>query len=411
VPYATAQPGDLCHQCGQPASVIVGTQPTCTDHFTTFINGINHHLAELDAAQAAQDWDGLDDTPETDLEHDLAESWRAIDLTDALAGLRESPPTILARIDDAHLLYRGRMHWIMGEPESLKSWLAQLAVAQTLQAGEHVLYIDFEDTEHAVIERLVSMGINKTDIAEHLVYLRPKVPLGDRSRITKADMAFVDTLSQRTFALAILDGVTESLAIERLDPNDNAEIADWLGRLPRRLALTGAATVVIDHVTKAPDTRGRFAIGAQHKLAGLDGVAYGMQIIRPLARADTEPVTGTSRIVVSKDRPGWVRAKCIDEKIIGTLEVTSYPDGGTTAAITIDLTTAEPPLAIVSEVMKVLGTFGGEDTEAHLVKHCDYNESEVIEAVRWLLDAEWIEPDKRGNSTVYRLTDKGKKEE
>ena len=30
---------------------------------------------------------------------------------------------------------------------------------------------------------------------------------------------------------------------------------------------------MIDHVTKSKETRGKFAIGGQHKIAGLDGVA------------------------------------------------------------------------------------------------------------------------------------------
>ncbi len=52
---------------------------------------------------------------------------------------------------------------------------------------------------------------------------------------------------------------------------------------PRQVAeQTGAAVVMIDHVTKDSESRGRFAIGGQAKLAGLTGAAYTVDVAHPL---------------------------------------------------------------------------------------------------------------------------------
>jgi len=84
------------------------------------------------------------------LTHDpQVSSWHPIDLTDAISGEGIAPPVALHRTDSVALLYPERIHWIQGESETLKSWLAQLAVAQVLLADKwnSVLYIDFEDDE------------------------------------------------------------------------------------------------------------------------------------------------------------------------------------------------------------------------------------------------------------------------
>ena len=47
----------------------------------------------------------------------------------------------------------------------------------------------------------------------------------------------------------------------------------------RPIAAAGAAVVLIDHVAKDKEKRGRYAIGAQHKLAGV-AVAYGIEVLR-----------------------------------------------------------------------------------------------------------------------------------
>lgn len=260
-------------------------------------------------------------------------TWRPVDVPLILAGdLTPPQPTILERAEDHHkLLYPGRVHTFQGEPESLKSWVALLACAQELALGRNVAYLDFEDTAESILGRLLAMSVDREHLAKQFTYIRPgeQLDVGAAHHLERL-------IVQRQCTLVVVDGVTEAMSIEGLDLLDNKDVATWLARLPRRIADLGPAVVMIDHVTKSKDGRDRWSIGAQHKLAGIDGVAFTVDPIHPLARlADdaVEPVTGVSRITISKDRPGAVRGVAVHGKHVGELHITGYPDGGVTARI------------------------------------------------------------------------------
>src|SRR5665811_792192 len=186
-------------------------------------------------------------------------SWRALDLAEVIDGPGEPEPTILARSDGPALLYDGRLHQVSAEPEAGKGWLALRATADLLDAGCTVLYADFEATASETVERLRDLGVDRERIVSHLVYLRPHEPLTDSTRHD-----FEEALSRHP-ALVVIDGATEALTLHGLDLSDNADIARWLDLLPRPAARTGAAVLLIDHVVKSKENRGRYAIGAQHK--------------------------------------------------------------------------------------------------------------------------------------------------
>src|SRR5262249_51821834 len=73
--------------------------------------------------------------------------------------------------------------------------------------------------------------------------------------------------------------------------------------VPRRIAQAGPAVVCLDHVTKSPESRGRYALGAVHKLNGLNGAAYLLENRTPFGVG----ITGRSTVLVAKDRPGQLR--------------------------------------------------------------------------------------------------------
>jgi len=83
---------------------------------------------------------------------------------------------------------------------------------------------------------------------------------------------------------------------------DNEDVARWLALVPKVLADLGPAVVQIDHVVKNAGERGRYAIGGQHKLAGITGVAYKMLTIRSFGRG----VKGHAKLVIDKDKHGDV---------------------------------------------------------------------------------------------------------
>ena len=85
--------------------------------------------------------------------------------------------------------------------------------------------------------------------------------------------------------MAVIDGVTDALGVFGCLTKDNDDVARRIRKVPKMIAdRTGAAVVLIDHVTKDAGNRGRFAIGGQAKMAGLTGAAYTVDVIDPLGR-------------------------------------------------------------------------------------------------------------------------------
>jgi hypothetical protein len=236
-----------------------------------------------------------------------ASSWLPVDLaSDWDADLEPEAPTLLRRADDVRLIYPGRTHSVYGESESGKSWVALVLAAQILADDGQVLYIDHESDPGPIRARLRALGVTRQR-AERLTYVRPDGP---------RDEAWVALLGQR-YTLAVIDGVSVAIASEGASSDSTDETARWLEEVPRTLAVrTGAAVLTIDHVTKARDGRGRFAIGSQAKLNAISGAAYTARVHQPFGRGQV----GELVLRVTKDRPGGVRPHCGPAGEYGTQE-------------------------------------------------------------------------------------------
>jgi hypothetical protein len=236
-------------------------------------------------------------------EADGPSTWEPEDLSAILDGTFTAvEPMYFERADGAQLLYPGLVHSFHGESESGKSLVAQHVCAERLRSGGTACYVDFESDAPTVVGRILQMGATPDQIKAGLTYLRPAViPTG-------RDLERFNALMGQSFDVAIIDGVTESMGIFGVRSSmDNDEVTRWMRAFPRRMARqTRAAVVLIDHVTKSSDGRGRFAIGAQAKLAGLDGAAYTIDVRQPLGRG----MRGAVSMRIAKDRPGAVRPTC-----------------------------------------------------------------------------------------------------
>jgi hypothetical protein len=335
-------------------------------------------------------------------------SWAQVDLTDALAGKDLPAPELLCRTDGHHLLYRGRVHWFQGESESCKSWLALLAAAQTLDAGGRVLWIDFEDDDRGVVSRLKALGVPDDTIRDRFDYRRPQEPVNCAQ--AEAEIA---SLLAHEYDLAVIDGVTEAFTVEGLSMLDNGDIAKWLRLLPKRIAAqTGAAVVCIDHLPKDRDNHGRFAIGGQHKLAGLTGSAYRLEVRRRFRRTDnTDPREGLISITVVKDRPGWVRAHAGENDAIAEFTLTSYPDGGVSAVLTAPDIAPAPDLALCRRILEHLAIYDGA-SKNRLERDVTGNDHAIREAIKWMVDEprQWVRVETSGRSHLHYLTGTGRSE-
>jgi RecA-family ATPase len=151
------------------------------------------------------------------------------------------------------------------------------ASSERLQAGETVLYVDYEDSAPSIVHRLLSLGLAPDTIRHGFAYIRPDEALGD------ATLPDLDKALQAEPSIAVIDGLTEAFSQQGLSPLDNSDVAQWLELLPRTIVRTGTSVVLLDHVVKDREQRGRYALGAGHNLAGVD-VAYSMRVLEPFGR-------------------------------------------------------------------------------------------------------------------------------
>lgn len=209
---------------------------------------------------------------------------------------------MLTRTDGKSLLYPGLVHSIHGESESGKSWVSQYAVAHCLRLDQDVLVIDNESDAASYVQRLILLRVTREQIRTHLSYVRPE----SSPNTSAVELAAFERMLGQPYRLTIIDGVTDSMSLFGLSIKDNDEVARWMRSLPRRIAdQTGAAVVLIDHVVKSSDNQGRFAIGAQSKMAGLTGAAYVVEVVEALGVGRK----GELALRVGKDRPGAVRGR------------------------------------------------------------------------------------------------------
>ncbi|MFA7265113.1 MAG: bifunctional DNA primase/polymerase [Candidatus Nanopelagicales bacterium] len=251
-------------------------------------------------------------------------TWQPVDLGPFLAGDYEpTKPSIMTMSNGHSLLYPCLVHSIYGESESGKSWVSQIAIAEEINTGHDVAVIDFESDPHSYIKRLQALGINVEQLREHFTYVQPETR-------PRADDPGWLALLEAPRSLVVIDGLTEALVVFGAKTVDNDEVSAFMRAFPHQLAKrTGAAVVTIDHVSKDKEGRGRFAIGAQAKLATISGAAFVCEPVTPLAPGQT----GRIVLRVAKDRPAGVRAQAGAWRAsdrtqhAATVIITSHADG------------------------------------------------------------------------------------
>lgn len=271
-------------------------------------------------------WEEAHTTPEKRAERaekDLAgSSWAPRDISAVLDGTFVMPePDLGFRSDGALMLYSGKEHSIASEPECGKTWWVLLQVRAVLESGGNVLYVDFEDDEGTIVGRLHhTLGVSVEHLGpERFRYVRPEAEPARKQ---------YETLLSFGPALVVLDGVTEGMNLLGLEINSNDNATVWRRTFVRPAMNIGAATLSTDHVVKDRDSRGRFAIGGQHKLAGLNGAMFKLEQVHPFGKG----LKGKSRVLCAKDRNGGLRAKGVPTKSTGMTYMGDLVGDATTEA-------------------------------------------------------------------------------
>jgi hypothetical protein len=99
----------------------------------------------------------------------------------------------------------------------------------------------------------------------------------------------------------VVDSWIGSLQTHGLDPNSGVEIECWRRTFLEPLRSECPGSLILDHVPKAQDSRGRYSIGSERKASAVE-VHLGAEVIFPFARGKT----GRVRLVTHKDRGGWL---------------------------------------------------------------------------------------------------------
>lgn len=231
-----------------------------------------------------------------------ARSYSTLEVADSeallAAGDLEPPDAdFLTRSDGLALLYAGKMHVFQAEPSTGKTWLAIEAGKEVLAMGGAWVYVDWEDSARGILGRCLAAGIPPAHLRERFQYLQPTGPFGQAEKTILEEV-----LARLNPDLVVLDGVAEALARDGYDEDRAADVVAWGEKLPRWLSRTGAAVVMLDHVAKSADDRGRWARGSGAKLGMVDGAAYSLKTMTGFSRSKA----GAMRVVIAKDRPGGV---------------------------------------------------------------------------------------------------------
>ena len=358
------------------------SDPATNQAHTALFEGDN---GDWDSLLAATPWPAFHHTePEPEL-------W-PIATTDqinaVLSGDYQPPVPSILQLDDAEgLLYPGKVHSLGGEPGGGKTWVALHAATQQLNTGHNVLLIDFEDRLDTAVRRLIALGTDPNQLRNHFRYVSPQVAIIGGGLPTN----IINETANNT-TLVIIDSMGEALAHSHLEQNDDGDVADWMTKVARRLADQGAAVLILDHVTKDAEHRGRYNIGSQRKLAAIDGAAYQLKT----SVAATRDATGRATITCSKDRQGYYQH--------GTpiCDVTFTPDGdlmGITMTSPRNITdTGETLLTGYMEKISRLLEDGLSLSGRAVVKSITGNDPHIRTALRQLIEGGWVsvEPGDRG---------------
>ncbi|MBT2401271.1 AAA family ATPase [Streptomyces sp. ISL-100] len=332
-----------------------------------------------------------------------AGSWNQIGHDEALAAAEQPAMTTVGRlVGDLPLclFYAGKINGVHAESEAGKSWLTLLCAAQEVSAGQHVLYLDFEDDAGSVYRRLKLLGAAEDAVRQFFHYVSPTGPLTDAERET------FGALVGLRGTLAVVDGVTEAMALEGLTGRDEADVAAWHARVTKQLAAAGWAVITIDHIPHGE----KRAIGSQHKRSAITGASYLLEAVQPIAPG----LRGVSRLRVDKDRGGWVRGHAAPGKrpqwfadIVLDFSAGSVPNAALFAAkpkeqAEEEAFTSAPPKALCEAVLAFVEANPGCGTTSIRSGVKGANDA-IAWAVEWLISRNHLTKEREGQKVAHGL--------
>jgi hypothetical protein len=171
-------------------------------------------------------------------------------------------------------------------------WIAMLVMEQSL----NVVYVDEENGQLRIAERLQQLGADPDTVAKHFLY-------ADGPGLTLASLhVWEATMEQVKPALVIFDPFADLLAMSNLEENSAGDVTKWIKAFAQPVKEAGGAVLILDHVMK--DDGGKYARGSSAKHAKVDA-AWKLKVEDEFDRN----TVGEVSIKRDKDRLG-----CMPEK-------------------------------------------------------------------------------------------------
>lgn len=263
----------------------------------------------------------------------------AFDFVGAARARRREPPAaavFAAFGGPTPLVYADGVHWLQGESESGKSWVAIEVARDVLRSGAAVIYVDYEDHEGAVLGRFADLGATDDDFGR-LVY------------VSGLDVSHADIVSHlrasvgtRDYGLLVVDGVTAALSAAGFSGRDEQELTSWSDRM---LRVTRSA-LCVDHVVKAVDERAGMAIGSQAKKSVVTGTAFEVVCVEKFARG----LNGVIELRIQKDKKGGVRSALKGRSKVRLRFVSDLATGSVRLAVPEAVSEAVDPSQALAEL-------------------------------------------------------------
>jgi hypothetical protein len=228
-------------------------------------------------------------------------SWKRINLAAAELAIPPEPPSLCG------LVYRGKRHAISGPPESAKTLLAWIIALHAMrEENVAVAALDFEMGALGTRRLLDDLGATIDEIAS-IYYVEPDRPPSAED---------IGAIVGNGIGLVIIDAAAGAFDVSELDDGKRKDVEAFARAWIRPLWTAGVTTILIDHVTKNAETRGRYAIGSERKIGAAD-VHIGLEDVKSLTRGST----GLVKVRAHKDRAGFLHRPYAAE-----LQLTSDPD-------------------------------------------------------------------------------------
>jgi hypothetical protein len=289
------------------------------------------------------------------------EEWsRWADLGPHLGGtvIRPQPDVGGERDDGIQLLYRKRWHTNIGLTGSGKTTFALWHIKTALDAGGHVIYLHFEETDPGgVLERLRGLGVDQETITKQFHWANCD------KKWHEGEMAYRLTQLEQPPVLAVLDGINAACSQHGWKVGDTEAIGSYRAMFVTPSVKAGAAVLSLGHPPKAKDRQNEMhGFGSTGWLDEVDGVGF-----RMVASKDAPMITGAkgfSALYVVKERYSQV-------KRWGNLDTTKEQPWFYMGAFIVDDSQLAGPTIVRLNVPEAAGDGQPKSKEATLADHIE----------------------------------------